>query len=356
MIDVTHEEKQHLVNPAQMELRGFSRSLGELQWLLLVLVLLYSQSPWAQISNEPALIGAMVLFGGFVLGFRYLNFFDRTYRWKLAVDTWAMILFATVASWHTGGTESPLINVFLLILITSALTLGKLMTLLELVLITTIYFYMAYLQSGTEVFSLAMLSDLIIRFTPLLLVAYLTTMLASDIHYAKQVLTDQSQRDELTGLLNIRGFRQVLNQEIAWAGRNMQPLALMMIDADNLKTINDNHGHEAGNRLIRLLGETIHGELRGSDTVARYGGDEFIALLPNTTRQQAEAAAERIRKAVAETKTTFIGNQIGGTVSIGLAINEDVHQNADDLMQAADRALYTSKLDGRNKVTVHTEG
>lgn len=353
MINVTHGEKQHLVNPAQMELRGFSRSLGELQWLLLVLVLLYSQSPWAKISNEPALVGAMVIFVGFVLGFRYLNFFDHTYRWKLAVETWAMILFASVASWLTGGTDSPLINVFLLILITSALTLGKLMTLLELVLIATIYFYMAYLQNGTEVFSLAMLSELIIRFTPLLLVAYLTTMLASDIHYAKQVLTDQSQRDELTGLLNIRGFRRVLGQEIARAGRHMQPLALMMIDADNLKTVNDTCGHEAGNRLIRLVGETIHAEIRGSDTLARYGGDEFIVLLPNTTRQQAEAAAERIREAVANSKTSYNGARIEATVSIGLAVSEHDNQNADDLIQAADRGLYTSKLSGRNQVTVH---
>jgi len=335
-----------------MELRSFSRSLGELQWLLLALVLLYSQAPSAKITNPSALIAAMVIFSLFILSFRYLNFFANANRWKLAIETWAMILFASLASWHTGGTASPLIGAYLLILIASALTLGKLLTLLEMLLITTIYLYMAYATHGIAVFSLTMFTDLMVRFTPLLLVAYLTTMLASDIHYAKQILADQSHRDELTGLLNMRGFGKVLEQEIGRALRYGHPLALLMIDADNLKAINDGHGHEAGNRLIRLLAETIHTELRASDTVARYGGDEFIVLLPDTSKERTGAVAERIRVAVANSSTSFNGIRIAATVSIGAAVTDKELNSPDELIQAADRALYASKESGRNRVTL----
>lgn len=247
-----NQNKPSLICPAQMELRSFSRSLGELQWLLLALVLLYSQAPSAKIANPAALIAAMVVYSLFVLCFRYLNFFANPNRWKLAIETWVMILSASLASWYTGGTASPLIGAYLLILIASALTLGKLLTLLEMLLITTIYLYMAYATHGVAAFSLAMFTELMVRFTPLLLVAYLTTMLASDIHYGKQILAEQSHRDELTGLLNMRGFARVLEQEVGRARRYGHPLALLMVDADNLKAINDGHGHEAGNRLIQI--------------------------------------------------------------------------------------------------------
>lgn len=346
------KNKPSLICPAQMELRSFSRSLGELQWLLLVLVLLYSQAPSAKIANPAALIAAMVVFSLFVLSFRYLNFFANANRWKLAIETWAMILFASLASWYTGGTASPLINAYLLILIASSLTLGKLLTLLEMLLITTIYLYMAYATHGVAVFSLAMFTELMVRFTPLLLVAYLTTMLASDIHYAKQILAEQSHRDELTGLLNMRGFGRVLEQEIGRAQRYGHPLALLMVDADNLKAINDSHGHEAGNCLIRLVAETIHTGLRASDTMARYGGDEFIVLLPDTSKERAGAVAERIRVAVANSSTSFNGIRLEATVSVGAAVTDQELHSPDELIQAADRALYASKESGRNRVTL----
>lgn len=346
------QKKPSLICPAQMELRSFSRSLGELQWLLLALVLLYSQAPSAKIANPAALIAAMVVFSLFVLSFRYLNFFANANRWKLALETWAMILFASLASWYTGGTASPLIGAYLLILIASALTLGKLLTLLEMLLITTIYLYMAYATHGVAAFSLAMFTELMVRFTPLLLVAYLTTMLASDIHYAKQILAEQSHRDELTGLLNMRGFGKVLEQEIGRAQRYGHPLALLMVDADNLKGINDGHGHEAGNRLIRLVAETIHTELRTSDTLARYGGDEFIVLLPDTSKERIGTVAERIRVAVANSSTSFNGIRLEATVSVGAAVTDQKLSSPDQLIQAADRALYASKESGRNRVTL----
>ncbi len=345
--------KPALLCPAQMELRSFSRSIGELQWLLLALVLLYSQAPGTKIADPAALIWLMVAFGLFVLGFRFLNFFAKAKRWKLAIETWAMILFVSLAAWETGGTSSPLIGAYLLILIASALTLGKHLTLLETLLITTIYLYMAYATHGLAVFSLSMFSELMVRFTPLLLVAYLTTMLASDIHYAKQLLAEQSDRDELTGLLNMRGFNRVLALEVNRVQRYGHPLALLMIDADNLKAINDGHGHEAGNRLIRLVAETVYSGLRASDTLARYGGDEFIVLLPDTDRERTAAVAERIRVAVANSSTNFNGARLEATVSIGAAVTDQSLTDQDELQQAADRALYASKKAGRNRVTIH---
>lgn len=345
--------KQPLICPAQMELRGFTRSLGELQWLLLTLVLLYSQTPNATIDSFSVLFLAMVAFFLFVLGFRYLNFFITAKRWKLAIEIVAMVVFISVASWYTGGNASPLVNAYLLILIASALTLGKMLTMLLVLLIAFIYLFMAYALHGVALFSLVMFTDLMVRFTPLLLVAYLTTMLAADINFAKQLLAEESYRDEMTGLLNMRGFKKMLDQEIARAQRYGHPLTLMLVDSDKLKATNDRHGHEAGNCLIRMVAETIHLGLRSTDTLARFGGDEFILLLPETSQDRAKVVGERIRKAVANASTTFNGSRLTATVSIGAAVTGQDLTTRDDLMQVADRALYVSKRAGRNLVTLY---
>jgi len=118
-----------------------------------------------------------------------------------------------------------------------------------------------------------------------LLVAYITTMFSADIRYGLTRARLLAETDELTGLLNIRGFAFAANRLFAAGAAPRPRSSVLMIDSDNLKSINDSYGHEAGNRLLQHLARTIQAELRFTDVAARYGGDEFIVLLPRRRRK-----------------------------------------------------------------------
>ncbi len=340
------------VKVAQDELRGFSRSMAELEWLVLIACLLYLVVPGAVVTDRPAVIAAMVVFSGFIMAFRYTNFRLTETRWKLAVETWAMLVFISCTLWYTGNVHSPLINLYLLVIIAAALTLGKLVTFMELALISCWYFYMAYVTYGEGAFSLQTFSNLISIFSPFVLVAYLTSMLSSDIHYAKRKVVEMSETDELTALPNMRAFNTMLHKESRRFMRYGRPFSLMMIDVDGLKEVNDRYGHEAGNRLIVMTATHIKSCARKVDTVARYGGDEFIVLLPETESAYVHQFAERIRAAVEKTSCDVQGARLSSTVSIGIACCPTDGISPRDLMDKADAALYKSKRAGRNQTTL----
>lgn len=335
----------------QEELRGFSRSIAELEWLMLILGLLYFFVPGAVIADRPAVVAAMVAFAGFVVSFRYVNFHHRENRWKLAVETWAMLAFISWLIWHTGKIDSPLLNLYLLVIIASALTLGKLITLMEVLLISSTYLYMGYAQHGSAVFSLHTFADLMSTFSPFLLVAYLTTMLSSDMHHARRRIVSISETDDLTGLPNMRAFNGLLEKECRRFARYGNAFSLLMIDTDGLKEVNDRFGHDAGNRLITTVADAVHGRLRASDVLARYGGDEFVLMLPETSCAQAHEIAERIRVSIENASFDGQGQRVSTTVSIGTAHCPDDAVSASELLEKADSALYQSKRTGRNKTT-----
>src|SRR5437762_11941010 len=119
------------VSIEQEELRGISRTVAEIHWLLLILILLYLIFGGVAKESEPAISSSLFFYAALVIAFRYANFFRTESRWKIAVETWAMIAVVTWALWFTGRLQSPLLNAYLLVVITSALTLGKLTTLVE---------------------------------------------------------------------------------------------------------------------------------------------------------------------------------------------------------------------------------
>ena len=340
------------LNIVQAELRGFSRSFAELEWLMLILCLLYLFVPGSIIDDRTGVILTMLVFAGFVFLFRYTNFYRSETRWKLAVETWGMIIFISWMLWHTGLVHSPLINLYLLVIIACALTLGKLITFMELTLIAFWYLYMGYTAYAEEVFSLKTLSELMSTFSPFVLVGYLTTMLSSDIHYARQQIVSASETDELTKLPNMRAFNDLLQKESARFKRYNKPFSIMMIDIDHLKTVNDRFGHETGNRLIVMAANSINERIRSADVVARYGGDEFIMLLPETDAGQLRELAERIRTAVENTAFDEQGQRISTTVSIGVASCPTDAVSSKDLIHKADSALYRSKRTGKNRTTL----
>lgn len=338
------------------ELKGFSRSMTELQLLLIILALLYYFIPTRPITDSNALIIAMVGYCGVVLVFRYLNFHNRETRWKLAIETWLMISFITALLWFTGEVESPLLNLYLLVIIACAMTLGKVMTLLEVGLVAVCYLFMGYHTYAVEIFAPATFTLLMAKFSPFLLVAYVTSMLASDIKAAKNKITIMSQTDELTGLLNMRAFNIILEKEIASAARYSTPYTVLMIDVDGLKQVNDHYGHTAGSQLVRTVGTTLRQCVRSSDVLARYGGDEFVILMPQTSTEDALNAAERIRTTIDMNSFDMHGKRIRATVSVGIASYPDCVADAEYVLEKADVALYKSKHSGRNRVTYYDSG
>ncbi len=338
-------------------MKGFSRSLGELEWLLLVLVLLYTSVPGAgaQVTNRLDLVAAMIVFTVFVLSFRYLNLMRLDARWKLAIETWAMIAFVTWVLWNTGQINSPLLNLYLLTIVYSALTLGKLATLLEIFLIACVYLFMGYSVYTTQIFSFETFSFLMARFSPFVLVAYLATMLSADIQSAKAKLKAMTETDSVTGLLNRRAFGAILEKEVQQFVRHSRPFAIMMIDADGLKEVNDRMGHDAGDMLIMLVADVIQTSIRASDSSARYGGDEYAVLLSDTESGETHVIGERIRSGVANSSFDVRGQRVSSTVSIGIASCPDDAMVLDELWEKADSALYASKEHGRNRVTVFSE-
>lgn len=334
----------------QEELRGISRTVAEIHWLLLILVLLYVIYGGGDQEADAAISAAMFFYAAFVMAFRYAGFYRRETRWKVALETWAMIGFITWVCLHTGGLSSPLLNTFLLPVITSALTLGKATTLVEVALIAACQVYIGGSFSLDRLASLQFLGGFAAQMAPVLLVAYIVTMFSADIRYGLSRAKLLSETDELTGLLNMRGFSIAANRLFGQAVRYNRAASVLMIDSDNLKQVNDGHGHEAGNRLLRQLTRLVQAELRFTDVLARYGGDEFIVLLPETPARGAQEVAERIRDAIAAVPLEADGRRIACTVSVGVATYPADGTTLDALVQRADRAMYEAKQGGRNRV------
>jgi diguanylate cyclase (GGDEF)-like protein len=283
--------------------------VAEIHWLLLNLVLLSVIFGEADKEAEAAAIAAAFFYAAFIMAFRYAKFYKHESRWKVALETWAMVGFITWVCLYTGGVTSPLLNTYLLPVITSALTLGRLTTLVEVALIGACQVFLG----GSFAAEIA----------PVLLVAYIVTMFSADIRCGLSRAKLLSETDELTGLLNMRGFTIAANRLFGQALRYNRAASVLIIDSDNLKSVNDGHGHEAGNRMLRQLTRLAQAELRYTDVLARYGGDEFIVLLPETPVKGALEVAERIRDAVDSMPLDLDGKRIACTVSIGLAAHPE---------------------------------
>ncbi len=156
-------------------------------------------------------------------------------------------------------------------------------------------------------------------------------------------------RDGLTGLYNYRHFREVLDHQVEVSRRYDWPLSLLFLDIDDFKRINDTWGHPEGDLVLKALTRFLLTHLRQADVLCRYGGEEFVALLPQTSWNQAIILAERLREGVAVTPIRLSHGEIHITVSIGMSCLTP-HQNGEDLVKTADAALYKAKQSGKNRV------
>jgi two-component system cell cycle response regulator len=156
--------------------------------------------------------------------------------------------------------------------------------------------------------------------------------------------------DELTGLYNRRYFDRHLALMLEKARDQQRDMALMLIDMDYFKSVNDTHGHDIGDAVLKEFSERLRRNIRGVDLACRFGGEEFVVLMPDTDYRQAQGVAERVRLAVAESPFDASGLPLGVTVSVGLALNETAADTPELLLKRADVALYRAKREGRNRV------
>ncbi|MEJ2589465.1 MAG: diguanylate cyclase [Deltaproteobacteria bacterium] len=176
--------------------------------------------------------------------------------------------------------------------------------------------------------------------------------LNTELKEATKKLTEMATVDDLTGLFNRRYAMEALAQEMERTRRYHTPLAICMMDLDHFKEVNDQHGHAAGDAVLSKIGEFLKEGKRQSDIVCRYGGEEFLLILPNTERKGAIQLCERLRERVAEHHFELEGGTTRITISIGLSqYNENTDQSLGELLKRADNALYRAKEAGRNRVT-----
>jgi diguanylate cyclase (GGDEF)-like protein len=169
----------------------------------------------------------------------------------------------------------------------------------------------------------------------------------------RETLRSQSIRDPLTGLFNRRYMEETLERELSRARRTNAPLGLMMMDLDHFKHFNDTFGHEAGDVLLREVGRLLQETVRGGDVACRYGGEEFVLILPEASTETTRLRAERLRESIKHLYVTQRGQSIGSVAaSIGVAAFPRNGTSGDALVKAADTALYLAKGTGRDRVTV----
>jgi diguanylate cyclase (GGDEF)-like protein len=307
---------------------------------LAALVLVWSRALVTQVWPVLGLLAAFVVA---IVMFRARRFFPGRTRTRLLIESWSMVMFITGVLWFTGKSASPLLNLYLLPIILSALTLGRLVTLLQVAVIAICHLLFAAATPGLDVVSLVYASQAVGQLAPFLLVAYLTTTLSADITEARERIENLAQTDALTGLYNLRMFNEVWQRAHDASERDRGVYALLLIDMDKLKDINDAFGHEAGNSAITLVAQCLQRSIRTTDYAARFGGDEFAVLLPGATPEIAEAVVKRVRHNVYKTTLDLRSRMIRCSVSIGVVNYPKDARDMRELLSMADRKMYRDK-------------
>jgi diguanylate cyclase (GGDEF)-like protein len=332
----------------QAQLRGFARSFSEIEWLLLILVTLYLFVTRPEAARDVVVVGILVAFAVFIIAFRYSSFLARRTAAKIGVEILGMIAFLTAVLAVSGSERAALTNLYLLPIITAALVLGRRATGLVLVLITVCYLMLVTLELGYNALTAAFATQVASVLGPFVLVAFLTLLLAENIHTAKERIRALADHDELTELYNMRAFSKLAERHAEMARRSGMPYALLMVDINALKAINDNYGHEAGSKALRLVADALLRLTRSSDIVARYGGDEFAVLLAGAEAETAREVAQRVRNVIFATTLEVDSRIVRVRASVGIGCMPSDGTTLKEVMAAAGRDMYKDK-EGREK-------
>ena len=332
--------------------RAYDRVVRIASWvfLLAATTLVGVTGLWPQ--SQAAIFILLALAGVFVLIIHDLLPASALGAAKFVVEGSVAITVATLLVALTGGVESPFFFVYPLIVGGAALVVSPTIT-LGLAL-TAALGYMLAVMLGSRPGVTAMpltIATVGINLTAMILLAYIAMVIAREQRSSRDAAIRLSTIDPLTALFNRGFFFAALEREIARSARSGRGFCLLMMDLDELKAINDRLGHFHGDRVLSAVGQVVSDGVRRIDTAARYGGDEFVVLLPETDPTGAFVLAEKIRIGVNELALDLPDDTVRPSMSVGVVSFPEDGSTADELMISADRAMYASKRAGKNRVT-----
>ena len=346
---------------ATSAVEAFDRSAGELasgrndiydrvlriaSWAFLLVATLIVAGSGMWTARLPEIVILVAITGGFVLIIHDILPAGTPRPVRAVLQAIVAVGFASMLVVFTGGYDSPFFFAFPLIVGGGALVLGPLGGLALVILAAAGYLVAASSISGVP--SAFQIVATTVNVAGLFLLAYIASVVAREQRGARDAALRLSSLDSLTGLSNRTFFFSALEREIARSDRSGRGFCLVMLDLDELKDVNDRHGHHAGDAVLRAVAETVRNGLRRIDIAARYGGDEFVAILPETDPTGGWVVAEKIRLGVNE--ATIPGLAFHPTVSVGVVSYPTDGRTADALIVSADRAMYVSKRGGKNRV------
>ena len=267
----------------------------------------------------------------------------------------AIALF-TVLIALTGGVDSPFFFGYYLIAAAAALVVGGAANFLLAAAISAVYLLALLLVQGATPLEFPQIVRLGFNLMALWLLSYLASVVAREQRRTRDAAVRLSLHDPLTRLYNRNYLFAVMDREIARAGRTKRRFSLLMLDLDGLKPINDRYGHYFGDRMLREVAEVVRRGIRVIDSAARYGGDEFVVLLPETDPSGALVVAEKMRRAIAGIRVLAGADVLRTTVSVGVVAFPDDGRTADALLNRADQAMYESKRTGKDRVWAGVAG
>ena len=300
-------------------------------------------------ETQPSIFALLALAGIFVLIVHDLLPPTGLGAAKFVVEGSVAITFATLLVLLTGGDKSPFFFTFPLIVGGAALVVTPRVT-FGLAAVASLGYLVAVTVPGNGPITTNTVAIVGINLTALVLLAYVAMVIAREQRRARDAAIRLSTIDSLTGLYNRSYFFAAVDREIARSARSNRGFCLLMMDLDELKPINDKYGHYFGDRVLRGVGEVVRNGVRRIDTAARYGGDEFVALLPETDPTGAHVLAEKVRIGVTELDISVSGVRIEASMSVGVVSFPEDGRTSDELMISADQAMYASKRSGKNRV------
>jgi diguanylate cyclase (GGDEF)-like protein len=300
-------------------------------------------------DTQPAIFALLAAAGLFVLVVHDLLPPRALGNAKFVVEGSVAITFATLLVILTGGDASPFFFTFPLLVGGAALVVPPRIT-FALAAVASLGYVLAIAAPGQGPVQPVTVATVGINLVALVLLAYVAMVIAREQRRARDAAIRLSTVDPLTGLFNRTFFFAAVEREIARSARSNRGFCLLMMDLDELKTINDRHGHFFGDRVLRGVGEVVRARVRKIDTAARYGGDEFVVLLPETDPTGAYVLAENVRIGVTELDVALPGREMQPSISVGVVSYPDDGRTSDELMISADQAMYASKRGGKNRV------
>ena len=329
----------------------YDRVVRIVSWVFLLTTTAIVAVTQLWLPTEPAILALLAFAGLFVVVIHDLLPPDTLGPAKFVVEGSVAITVATLLVALTGGYSSPFFFAFPLIVGGAALVVSPPIT-VALAGAATLGYVLAVLAGSTGGTIGPNASAVVgVNLTALILIAYVAMVIARAQRRTRDAAIRLSTVDSLTGLFNRSFFFAAMEREIARSARSGRGFCLLMMDLDELKLINDRLGHFYGDRVLRGVGEVIMLGVRRIDTAARYGGDEFVVLLPETDPTGAFVLAEKIRLGVHAMPIEIEGGTPSPSLSIGVVSYPDDGRTSDELIISADGAMYTSKRAGKDRVT-----